>query len=333
MLQLNEVLRAYQVILDDVESQLASIGLSATTRVKTRGVLIEKLKREQGMALARVQDMAGARTVVTGGWAKQDEVVEQLTAHFNSWERTTQPARVVDRRARPSHGYRAVHVIVFPDSVPVEIQVRTELQNYWAQIVERLADRWGRGIRYGEDADDADLPAEGVRHSDGSPVTRREIIDDLRTVFAPQIAAIEDIELDIHRLTNAPREGLEEILAKYLQRDVEDLEVDAVRCYPRMRREFKKAVVVLWRSGALVLKRGQTPVHRRARRQVGRFLRRLVPDITPSGAEFVRQRHRQCDLFVRDMVEVQRSRLEQQQATLRARLRSLGQYVEQGGIR
>ncbi|GGI66943.1 hypothetical protein GCM10010116_62080 [Microbispora rosea subsp. aerata] len=41
-------------------------------------------------------------------------------------------------------------MIAFLDGIPVEIQVRTELQDVWAQILERLADQWGRGIRYGD---------------------------------------------------------------------------------------------------------------------------------------------------------------------------------------
>ncbi|WP_067495802.1 hypothetical protein [Actinoplanes sp. TFC3] len=113
---LNDVLRAYQSILVTVEEQLALIELSATSRVKTRSVLIEKLRRERGMALARVQDMAGARTVIEGGWAEQNATVEQLTRHFDEW--TGKPSKVIDRRSSPSHGYRAVHVIVFPEGIP-----------------------------------------------------------------------------------------------------------------------------------------------------------------------------------------------------------------------
>ena len=43
----------------------------------------------------------------------------------------------IDRRKNPTYGYRAVHVIVYWDGIPVEIQIRTELQDTWAQIVER----------------------------------------------------------------------------------------------------------------------------------------------------------------------------------------------------
>jgi ppGpp synthetase/RelA/SpoT-type nucleotidyltranferase len=38
-----------------------------------------------------------------------------------------------DRREKPSHGYRAVHVIPRVDAHSIEIQVRTPLQDIWAQ--------------------------------------------------------------------------------------------------------------------------------------------------------------------------------------------------------
>ncbi|MCM4080340.1 hypothetical protein [Paractinoplanes hotanensis] len=237
--QLNAVLRAYQEILVTVEEQLSLIGLSSTSRVKTRSVLIEKLRREKGMALARVQDLAGARTVVEGGWTKQDELVELLKAHFNRW--TGVPTKVVDRRIIPSHGYRAVHLIVFPDGVPVEIQIRTQMQNFWAQIVEGLADRWGRGVRYGESPQNGHLPAEGVIHRDGSPVSRQRVIDDLRRV-AGQIAGIEQAEREIESMVNTPLPPLEGRIANSLGREIKDLDADAARFYLRLRVTFKRAV-------------------------------------------------------------------------------------------
>jgi ppGpp synthetase/RelA/SpoT-type nucleotidyltranferase len=47
-------------------------------------------------------------------------------------------------------GYAAVHVIVFPEGTPIEIQIRTAWQHEWAELFEKLADLVGRGIRYGE---------------------------------------------------------------------------------------------------------------------------------------------------------------------------------------
>lgn len=57
-----------------------------------------------------------------------------------------------------------MHVIVQAGGVPVEIQIRTELQDSWAHITERLGDRWGRGLRYGQepDAPDAEVRVGGL---------------------------------------------------------------------------------------------------------------------------------------------------------------------------
>jgi ppGpp synthetase/RelA/SpoT-type nucleotidyltranferase len=87
------------------------------------------------------------RIVTEYGRAEQDRLVSELTALFAAEPR---PPRVVDRRAMPIEGYRAVHVIVYPDGHPMEIQVRTRWQHQWAGLFERLADAVGRGIRYGE---------------------------------------------------------------------------------------------------------------------------------------------------------------------------------------
>jgi hypothetical protein len=73
--------------------------------------------------------------------------VQQLVEVFGEDAR---PPKVVDRRGIPVHGYRAVHLIVLPTGRPVEIQVRTLWQQEWAELFEKLADRVGRGIRYGE---------------------------------------------------------------------------------------------------------------------------------------------------------------------------------------
>jgi ppGpp synthetase/RelA/SpoT-type nucleotidyltranferase len=56
---------------------------------------------------------------------------------------------IVDRRQNPSHGYRAVHVIVKLEGKAVEVQVRTILQHGWAELSEKLSDLKGPSIKYG----------------------------------------------------------------------------------------------------------------------------------------------------------------------------------------
>jgi len=98
------------------------------------------------MSLARMGDLAGFRIVGSFGFAMQDAQYGEIARRFPPDPR---PARPIDRRAKPSHGYRALHAAVSFDGVNIEIQIRTLLQHIWADLMERLADRLGRQIRYG----------------------------------------------------------------------------------------------------------------------------------------------------------------------------------------
>ena len=129
-------------------------GVSQTSRIKTIGTLHDKLRR-QPTRLSQVQDIAGVRIVRDMNRVEQNRIVEELRQAFVG-------SRVVDRRARPTYGYRAVHVIVRHGRCNVEIQVRTHMQSLWADVVERLADRWGRQIRYGGLPDEPGRPIGGA---------------------------------------------------------------------------------------------------------------------------------------------------------------------------
>jgi hypothetical protein len=140
---------------DVVVSALRQLGLQPTSRPKTTGTIIEKLRRERGMSLARMDDVAGVRVVFGGNRNAQDQLIRDITSALTELAEV----KLKDRRAEPSHGYRAVHLITRVDSYLVEVQVRTKRQDQWAQMVERLADAWGRQIRYGGDPDDPDREA------------------------------------------------------------------------------------------------------------------------------------------------------------------------------
>jgi ppGpp synthetase/RelA/SpoT-type nucleotidyltranferase len=117
------------------------LGVDATARLKTINTIVEKLRREK-TRLAEMHDIAGLRIVRDIGLREQDCLVGQIVALLPG-------ARIVDRRKRPSHGYRAVHVIARVEGRFVEVQIRTAMQDLWAQAMERLADKVGREIRYG----------------------------------------------------------------------------------------------------------------------------------------------------------------------------------------
>jgi ppGpp synthetase/RelA/SpoT-type nucleotidyltranferase len=156
----------YDAPLAQVEDRLRTNGLRTTSRLKTVGTIIDKLKRER-TRLSKMQDIAGVRLVVgqgLSGLTEQDRVVEVVSDLFPG-------SSTVDRRSRPSHGYRAVHVIPTVDECPVEIQIRTRDQDGWAHLMEAVADSLGRQVRYGEEPDDPDALV-GSR-------TRRDLIREL----------------------------------------------------------------------------------------------------------------------------------------------------------
>lgn len=146
-----QVAAVCQEAAEYVRVQLAEIGYAATPRVKTTGTLVDKLRRQR-TRLSQVQDLAGVRFVVADRLA-QDEAVASVCAHFEAQDFT---CKTDDLRDDPSFGYRAVHVIVQLGQVRVEVQVRTELQDIWAQLVEYLGDTWGRAIRYGGEPENPD---------------------------------------------------------------------------------------------------------------------------------------------------------------------------------
>lgn len=117
------------------------LSLEPSMRAKTRESIADKLFRES-IRLTQMQDIAGCRLVVADVLI-QDTVVERLSRVF---EKTA----LVDRREKPSHGYRAVHIIVDLEGNSVEIQVRTAMQQLWAELSEKLTDITGTALKYGK---------------------------------------------------------------------------------------------------------------------------------------------------------------------------------------
>lgn len=128
----------YDTVVGAIRNQLT---LEPTGRpAKSTTSITEKLRRES-IRLTQVQDIAGCRIVVPE-IAEQERVVKALVELL---VQTT----VVDRRQKPSHGYRAVHVVATIDKRAVEIQVRTALQQLWAEVSEKFADLYDLAIKYG----------------------------------------------------------------------------------------------------------------------------------------------------------------------------------------
>jgi putative GTP pyrophosphokinase len=141
---------AYEFVIGSIRQQLA---LEPTGRpAKSTTSISEKLRRES-IRLTQIQDIAGCRLVVPE-IADQERVKTSLNKIFSG-------CVVIDRREKPSHGYRAVHVIATIKEKSVEIQLRTALQQAWAELSEKLADLIDPAIKYGGgDEDNRELLRE-----------------------------------------------------------------------------------------------------------------------------------------------------------------------------
>jgi ppGpp synthetase/RelA/SpoT-type nucleotidyltranferase len=88
-----------------------------------------------------MQDIEGCRVIVDS-MVEQDALAVRLQAAFDD-------VTVHDRRIDPSNGYRALHLVPRVMGERYEIQMRTRLQHAWAEVVERLAGRYGQELKYG----------------------------------------------------------------------------------------------------------------------------------------------------------------------------------------
>ncbi len=141
-----EALERARPNLDGLADVIGTEPLAISARPKTTGTIIEKLRRSPRGPLASMQDLAGFRIVGGFSFDQQDQLRDEIMRRFPHDPRAPS---YKDRRAEPSYGYRAVHVLVCVENVNIEIQIRTLAQHMWADLMERLADRLGRQIRYG----------------------------------------------------------------------------------------------------------------------------------------------------------------------------------------
>jgi putative GTP pyrophosphokinase len=156
---------------------------------KSTTSIIENLQRET-IRLTQIQDIAGCRLV--GDARQQQNVIEQLRALFPE-------GSIVDRRRQPSHGYRAIHVIVTADGKPIEIQVRTTLQHLWAEFSEKMGDVIDPAIKYG-----------------GGPSDRR----DLLRVYSELVSEIEEVELAPGNIDHVRLDSIRQQLRDLLEGEI-----------------------------------------------------------------------------------------------------------------
>ena len=117
-------------------------------------------------------------------------------------------------------------MIVFPEEAPIEVQVRTEWQHEWAEFFEKLADRIGRGIRYGEPPERWWIPDDGrssnVRKFNEAEYKLRTVTVAMALIVAGMIDAVEAGEFVDRQNPEQPRREVDKALDD-LQQSLHDL--------------------------------------------------------------------------------------------------------------
>jgi putative GTP pyrophosphokinase len=116
--------------------------LDVTQRLKRRPTILDKLTREPTMEVTQMQDIGGVRARLPS--------LAHVHAVSRRLRKTWTIHRTRDYIANPKpSGYRALHHIVVRDGVKVEVQLRTVLQDAWANQVENDSRHTGQGFKFG----------------------------------------------------------------------------------------------------------------------------------------------------------------------------------------
>jgi hypothetical protein len=201
---------AERIKLEDVVRAVVPPQAIVTGRTKSIDTLREKLIRLPHQALDKIDDVVGVRIVHQMTLDEQDQIVESLKQTFGP------DTGVKDRRETPSAGYRAVHLTVRLPSLRGEVQVRTMLQARWADLFERLADTWGRGMRYGS-APNPDASGDSGR--------RLKFVENLVELSLNYIAGYESQATDLTKYRGqvaSLREPLKGILSIEIREELEE---------------------------------------------------------------------------------------------------------------
>jgi ppGpp synthetase/RelA/SpoT-type nucleotidyltranferase len=200
---LADVLLYYRQVLERAHNEVTRLCAEIehaepmAPRVKTLKTLMEKLHRQSEL-----------RIVVHGTRVDQDEVVARIGAELPDDDR---PPKLIDRRADPRSGYRAVHLEVRREGIPIEVQVRTNLQHRWAELFERAADRLGRGLRYNEPQRLTPVAAEFVGAL-AVAAERIEAVEILVAMTGPDVPEqVRAMRADIERFLQLSADYLEEL--------------------------------------------------------------------------------------------------------------------------
>lgn len=118
-------------------------------RLKRKPQIIRKLGRLH-VRLTQLQDIGGCRIIV-----EKDNDVDNLLEFINK-KVATEPNFAIERttdyreKGRDDTGYRSLHLLLQRDGYKLELQIRSRIQHYWAESIERTSVIYGYHLKEGE---------------------------------------------------------------------------------------------------------------------------------------------------------------------------------------
>lgn len=123
-------------------------GYYIAQRLKRKPQIIRKLKR-LSVRLTQLQDIGGLRIIVDTN-KDVNELLSFLKKKVDQSEHI-QIHRITDYREHGRDtGYRALHVILSVNGYKLELQIRSKIQHYWAESIERTSIIYGYYLKESE---------------------------------------------------------------------------------------------------------------------------------------------------------------------------------------
>lgn len=118
-------------------------------RLKRKPQIIRKLNR-LSVRLTQLQDIGGCRIIF-----EKNELVDQIISFLKGKIESTEElklVRITDYRekGRDITGYRSVHLLLERSGKKLELQLRSRIQHYWAESIERTSVIYGRHLKESE---------------------------------------------------------------------------------------------------------------------------------------------------------------------------------------
>ncbi|MCF7201846.1 RelA/SpoT domain-containing protein [Pseudomonas oligotrophica] len=115
-------------------------------RLKRKPQIIRKLQR-LSVRLTQLQDIGGCRIIV-----QKNKDVDALFEYLKSESDKSASLNIIRttdyrEKGRDDTGYRALHIMLERDGRSLELQVRSRIQHYWAESIERTSVIYGYHLK------------------------------------------------------------------------------------------------------------------------------------------------------------------------------------------